>query len=340
MTSVAILGAGAWGTALAIHLAERAQRRSPRSRCGRAMPGRRASLARHASTRATFRASRCRPRSPSRRTCVEAARAELLCRNAGGGIARPRAGTRRARRARAARLAGKGIRRRTRIARGRRSRAPGDRAGRGRRPWASRRARRSRKKSRADCRQRSRWRRRSRDSRRTVAALLRGETLRTYESDDLAGVEIGGAIKNVLAIAAGALDGLGVRPQRARRADHARTGRNRTAVRGTRRKARNADGARGPGRSRADLHGRPVAQPPCRIGARAGEAAARDPGRIGPRCGRCHRGGRRARAAPRITASRCRSASAVVSRPARGPSGATRRGSAAAARAARSEERN
>jgi glycerol-3-phosphate dehydrogenase (NAD(P)+) len=42
----------------------------------------------------------------------------------------------------------------------------------------------------------------------TVAALLRGETLRTYESDDLAGVEIGGAIKNVLAIAAGASDGL------------------------------------------------------------------------------------------------------------------------------------
>ncbi len=41
-----------------------------------------------------------------------------------------------------------------------------------------------------------------------VAALLRGETLRTYECDDLPGVEIGGAIKNVLAIAAGASDGL------------------------------------------------------------------------------------------------------------------------------------
>ncbi len=43
----------------------------------------------------------------------------------------------------------------------------------------------------------------------TVAALLRGESLRAYESDDIAGVEIGGAIKNVLAIAAGASDGLG-----------------------------------------------------------------------------------------------------------------------------------
>jgi len=42
-----------------------------------------------------------------------------------------------------------------------------------------------------------------------VAALLRGDTLRAYESDDIAGVETGGAVKNVLAIAAGASDGLG-----------------------------------------------------------------------------------------------------------------------------------
>jgi glycerol-3-phosphate dehydrogenase (NAD(P)+) len=42
-----------------------------------------------------------------------------------------------------------------------------------------------------------------------VAALMRGDTLRAYPSDDLAGVETGGAIKNVFAIAAGASDGLG-----------------------------------------------------------------------------------------------------------------------------------
>jgi glycerol-3-phosphate dehydrogenase (NAD(P)+) len=42
-----------------------------------------------------------------------------------------------------------------------------------------------------------------------VARLLRGDALRAYESDDIAGVEVGGAIKNVLAIAAGASDGLG-----------------------------------------------------------------------------------------------------------------------------------
>jgi len=42
-----------------------------------------------------------------------------------------------------------------------------------------------------------------------VAVLLRGDAMRAYESDDIVGVEVGGAVKNVLAIAAGASDGLG-----------------------------------------------------------------------------------------------------------------------------------
>ena len=41
-----------------------------------------------------------------------------------------------------------------------------------------------------------------------VARLLRADTLRAYECADIAGVEVGGAVKNVLAIAAGASDGL------------------------------------------------------------------------------------------------------------------------------------
>ena len=42
----------------------------------------------------------------------------------------------------------------------------------------------------------------------SVAQCLRGDALRAYVSDDLTGVEVGGAVKNVLAIAAGASDGL------------------------------------------------------------------------------------------------------------------------------------
>ncbi|HEX2012544.1 MAG TPA: NAD(P)H-dependent glycerol-3-phosphate dehydrogenase, partial [Roseateles sp.] len=42
-----------------------------------------------------------------------------------------------------------------------------------------------------------------------AAVLLRGDALRAYASDDLPGVEVGGAVKNVFAIAAGASDGLG-----------------------------------------------------------------------------------------------------------------------------------
>jgi glycerol-3-phosphate dehydrogenase (NAD(P)+) len=44
---------------------------------------------------------------------------------------------------------------------------------------------------------------------REVAALLRSDNLRAYTSRDLVGVELGGAVKNVFAIAAGASDGLG-----------------------------------------------------------------------------------------------------------------------------------
>jgi glycerol-3-phosphate dehydrogenase (NAD(P)+) len=42
-----------------------------------------------------------------------------------------------------------------------------------------------------------------------VASLLHGSNIRTYTSNDIIGVEMGGAIKNVLAIAAGISDGLG-----------------------------------------------------------------------------------------------------------------------------------
>jgi glycerol-3-phosphate dehydrogenase (NAD(P)+) len=47
------------------------------------------------------------------------------------------------------------------------------------------------------------------DLAQSLAQRLRGDTLRAYVSDDLTGTEVGGAVKNVLAIAAGASDGLG-----------------------------------------------------------------------------------------------------------------------------------
>ena len=45
---------------------------------------------------------------------------------------------------------------------------------------------------------------------REAAALLHGGRMRVYYSADLVGVEIGGAVKNVMAIAAGISDGLGL----------------------------------------------------------------------------------------------------------------------------------
>ncbi len=44
---------------------------------------------------------------------------------------------------------------------------------------------------------------------RTVARAFHGERFRVYTSDDVVGVELGGAVKNVLAIATGIADGLG-----------------------------------------------------------------------------------------------------------------------------------
>ncbi|UTY56869.1 NAD(P)H-dependent glycerol-3-phosphate dehydrogenase [Massilia sp. erpn] len=43
-----------------------------------------------------------------------------------------------------------------------------------------------------------------------VVGTVHGGSMRVYSSDDLVGVEVGGAVKNVLAIATGAADGLGL----------------------------------------------------------------------------------------------------------------------------------
>jgi glycerol-3-phosphate dehydrogenase (NAD(P)+) len=51
---------------------------------------------------------------------------------------------------------------------------------------------------------------RDRDVAEAVAALFQAERFRVYTSDDVPGVELGGALKNVMAIAAGVSEGLGL----------------------------------------------------------------------------------------------------------------------------------
>ena len=151
-----------------------------------------------------------------------------------------------------------------------------------RRRWARRirspccRGRASRPRSAEGCRRRS-WSlaRRARPSRscRTSSA---SSYLRLYGSDDVVGVEIGGALKNVIAIAAGVVEGMGI-------------GHNAQAAlitRGLAEITRLACGARwrretlaglaGLGDLVLDLHWRAQPQPPRRHRAGARAAARRD----------------------------------------------------------------
>ncbi len=68
-----------------------------------------------------------------------------------------------------------------------------------------------------------------------IAEDLASPTFRTYISTDIMGVEIGGAVKNVIAIGAGTVRRPGLRREHARRADHARPERDDAARRRARR---------------------------------------------------------------------------------------------------------
>ena len=98
----------------------------------------------------------------------------------------------------------------------------------------------SRRTLRTDVRQGSRPRRADRAwssprptprLRRTVQSAFSGPTFRLYTNPDPIGVEIGGAVKNVVAIGAGVCHGLGLGQQRHRGIDYKRVGRDHPARR-------------------------------------------------------------------------------------------------------------
>ena len=144
-----------------------------------------------------------------------------------------------------------------------------------------------------------------------LAERISSETFRAYTSNDVVGVEVGGATKNVYAIGAGICDGLGFGAN-TRIALIARGLAEMTRLGlGARRPQGNVHGLGRHGRPRPDLHRRPVAQPPLRARAR---------GRRRRRRKRCARSARSSRAtsarAPSIasrSATRCRCRSSISS---------------------------
>ena len=109
-----------------------------------------------------------------------------------------------------------------------------------------------------------------------LAARLSDRTFRAYTSEDMIGVEVGGAVKNVLAIGAGISDGLGF-------------GANTRIALITRGSRNDIHGPVRYGGPRVDLHGRPVPQPALRPRDRPGPdtgggGAEHRPGGRGPVC--------------------------------------------------------
>lgn len=82
----------------------------------------------------------------------------------------------------------------------------------------------------------------------TVAEAMHGPAFRAYTGDDMVGAELGGAMKNVLAVATGVADGMQLGLNARRRPDHPWSERDAAPGRCDRRQAGNADG---PGRASA-----------------------------------------------------------------------------------------
>ena len=203
----AVIGGGAWGTALADLLARNGHD-------GHAV-GARARRRRRRSTRGTrtrasspaFTLSPTRARDGRSRRGARRRRARRL-RDAVARPARDRARGRGRTRARGVMLgvASKGIERgdaRAHDATSSPRRCPGI-------PSSRSRGRASRPRSPRGSRRRSSPRRRRRGAARLVQDALSTPTFRVYTHDDVVGVELGGALKNVMAVATGIVEGLGL----------------------------------------------------------------------------------------------------------------------------------
>ena len=109
-----------------------------------------------------------------------------------------------------------------------------------------------------------------------VQEHFRGPGLRLYATDDVPGVEIGGALKNVIAIAAGVVEGLNLGHNALAALDHARP--RGDLPPGLRRRwaARNARGSQRSRRPGAHLHGGSEPESPGRHRARTRTIDRRD----------------------------------------------------------------
>ncbi len=132
---------------------------------------------------------------------------------------------------------------------------------------------------------------------KALASRLSGPHFRAYIHNDIMGVEVGGAVKNVIAIGSGIADGMGfgantrvaliTRGPRGNAAPGSQAGRG----------ARDFHGSCRSRRSGAHLHRRSIAQPPSRAGTgprplargRAGRHTSSDRGRAGVAGGRVRR---------------------------------------------------
>ncbi len=104
--------------------------------------------------------------------------------------------------------------------------------------------------------------------REQITALLATPTFRLYGNDDPIGAQVGGAAKNVIAIAAGAVMGAGIGENARAGTHHAWTGGAGTVCGRPRRPRRDSNGSIRPGRSRPQLYQRNQPQLRLRLCAR------------------------------------------------------------------------